>query len=251
MLTVDLNCDLGEGFGEDIIPYITSANIACGFHAGSPDIMRRTVRACIRHGVAVGAHPGYPDREGFGRRIMDLGYEETVNLILYQAGALRAIAEAEGTRLRHMKVHGALYNLAAREEKTAAAVVEAVSLLEENLLLFVPYASVLERIGRQKGIAVAVEVFADRNYINDGTLVAREDPRALVQNPAEVAARAAEIVMRGRIQTADGGSIKLKPDTICLHGDTPGAFKSACMVRMALIDAGINLAAPVPPSGRG
>jgi UPF0271 protein len=251
MLTVDLNCDLGEGYGEDVIPYITSANIACGFHAGDPGIMRRTVKDCIRHGVAVGAHPGYPDKEGFGRRMMDLGYDELVNLILYQAGALQAIAAAEGTKVRHIKVHGALYNLAARDEKTAAAVVEAVTLLGGNLFLFAPFASVLERIGRQKGLAVAVEVFADRNYHNDGTLVSRENPRALLQTPAQVAARAAEVVTQGRIQTADGGSIKLIPDTICLHGDTPGAVKSACMIRMALLDAGINLAAPVPKSAGG
>lgn len=251
MPTVDLNCDLGEGYGEDIIPYITSANIACGSHAGSPNIMRQTVRDCCKRGIAIGAHPGYPDKEGFGRREMELGFEEIVNLILYQAGALKTIAEAEGATIRHIKAHGALYNLAAREEKTAAAVVEAASMLREGIILFVPPASILEQRARQKGITVVTEAFTDRNYNNDGTLVSRGDPRALVQNPADVAARAVKMVAEGRIKAIDGNYINIRPQTLCLHGDSPGAGKTARMVRRALIDAGITLSAPALQSGRG
>lgn len=244
MLTVDLNCDLGEGFEDDIIPYITSANIACGFHAGGPNIMRQTVRECIRYGVAIGAHPGYPDKHNFGRREMNLGYEETVNLILYQIGALKAIVDAEGGKLTHIKVHGALYNKAARDDKTASAVIEALILFRRNLILFAPAASSLEKMARQKGIALAVEAFADRSYNNDGSLVSRDDPRALLHNPSDIAARAVDMVKKGSIKTVDGKFLNIQPQTLCLHSDTPGAVKSACMIRMALIDTGIVLSPP-------
>ena len=248
MVTVDLNCDLGEGFGDDIIPYITSANIACGFHAGDPDIMRRTVRACIKHNVAIGAHPGYNDKDNFGRININLSFEETVNLVLYQIGALKAITEAEGGCLRHVKVHGALYNLAVNHELAAAAVVEAITLSGSGLMLFAPPGSAMERIGSQKGLKVIAEVFADRNYNHDLSLVSRQEVHALVSSPDDAAARAVEMVIQNRVCTIQGNYVPLKPRTICLHGDSPQAFKMASMIRIALLDSGITIAAPAPES---
>jgi 5-oxoprolinase (ATP-hydrolysing) subunit A len=236
---IDLNCDMGENIGndEDIMPYITSANIACGFHAGDEMSMRATVRLAKQYGVAVGAHPGWKDREGFGRREMSLGPEEVETLILDQIGALAAIAKSEGVEMRHIKPHGALYNQAAKDKVLANAVAGAVKRFSAELILVGLTGSDLIGAGIEVGLNVANEGFPDRNYNPDGTLVSRKEPHAMIMSPEEVAKHALDLIQNGILFGQD----PMKVDTLCLHGDHPHAVQNAKLVREALEKSQIEI----------
>ena len=237
-LPIDLNCDLGESFGAyqlgndaAIMPYVTSVNIACGFHAGDPSVMQATVRLAKAHGVAIGAHPGWPDLQGFGRREMNVAPAEAEALVLYQIGALAAFVRAEGAELTHVKPHGALYNQAARDPALAEAVARAVKRFSVDLLLVGLAGCGLLEAGRGIGLRVAGEAFPDRAYNADGTLMSRHLPGAVLENPAEIAANAVRLAREG----IRFGEKVVIPDTLCLHGDHPGAVENACKVREALL----------------
>ena len=231
-MNIDLNCDMGENIGneEDIIPYIMSANIACGFHAGDPTTMRATVRLAKRYGVAVGAHPSWKDVEGFGRREMILPPEEVEALILYQVGALYAIAKAEDVELNHVKPHGALYNQAAKDRALANAIARAVKRFSDDLILIGLAGSELIKAGREVGLRVANEGFPDRNYNPDGTLVSRKESNAIIQSPDAVAIHALELIENGIL--FEGKRVRV--DTLCLHGDHPRAAENAKLIRAIL-----------------
>jgi UPF0271 protein len=250
MTRIDLNCDMGESFGAwtmgddaELMRTVTSANIACGAHAGDPAVMRRTVRLAREHGVAVGAHPGLPDLAGFGRREMRVSPDEVEGLVLYQLGALSAIARAEGVALAHVKPHGALYNMAARDGALADAIARAVHAFDPALVLFGLAGSLMLPAGEAAGLRVASEVFADRAYERDGSLASRRVTGAVIHDPDAVAARAVQMVREGRIVATNGQWIAVKADTICVHGDTPGAAGLARRVRSALEDAGVGVTA--------
>lgn len=236
-MSIDLNCDLGESSGSDaaIMPYITSANIACGFHAGGPAVMQATVRLVKRHGVNIGAHPGWLDLQGFGRREMSFRGEEVEALILYQIGALAAIARAEGVELRHVKPHGALYNQAAVNAALAEAVARAVRRFSRDLILVGLAGSSLVERARGIGLSAASEAFPDRVYNPDGTLMPRNRPGAVLRDPAAVAENAIRLATDG---VRFGGKVVF-PDTLCLHGDNEAAAENARLVREALAAAGI------------
>jgi UPF0271 protein len=236
---IDLNCDMGENIGndEDIMPYITSANIACGFHAGDEMSMRATIRLAKQYGVAVGAHPGWKDMEGFGRREMSLGPEEVETLILDQIGALAAIAKSEGVEMRHIKPHGALYNQAAKDKVLANAVAGAVKRFSAELILVGLTGSDLIGAGIEVGLNVANEGFPDRNYNPDGTLVSRKEPHAMIMSPEEVAKHALDLIQNGILFGQD----PMKVDTLCLHGDHPHAVQNAKLVREALEKSQIEI----------
>ena len=240
---IDLNCDLGEGARDDesILDVVTSANVACGFHAGSPGLMRRIVRLASAKEVGVGAHPGLRDPEGFGRREVPLAPGEAFDLVLYQVGALQALAAAEGERVRHVKPHGALYHIASRDGEVARAVASAVRSAGKDLILVGLPGSALVKAGREAGLPVAEEAFADRGYRADGGLVPRDAPGALVEDPDEAARRAVRMVVEGKATTVDGGERAVRADTICVHGDTPGALAIARSVRAALESAGVEV----------
>ena len=231
-MNIDLNCDMGENIGndEDIMPYITSANIACGFHAGDANSMLATIRLAKKYGVAVGAHPSWPDMEGFGRWEMSLPAEEVEALVLYQIGALHAIAQAESVELRHVKPHGALYNQAAKDQILANAIAGAVKRFSGDLILVGLAGSELVRAGIEVGLRVANEGFPDRSYNPDGTLVSRKQANAIIVSPEEVAAHAVKLIQEGI--PFEGKQVKI--DTLCLHGDHPQATQNAKLVRAAL-----------------
>ena len=231
------------GHDEALMPSITSANVACGFHAGDPTVMRRTIRLAKAHGVAVGAHPGFLDLQGFGRREMQISPGEVEDLVLYQVAAMAGVASAEGVRLQHVKAHGALYNLAARDVPLARAIARAVADFDKSLILFGLPNSPLLREGENAGLRVAAEIFADRTYEADGSLTSRRKPGSVIHEPADVVQRAVEMVTTGRVTATDGTSITLKADTLCLHGDTPGAADLARQVRAALSAAGVSVLA--------
>jgi UPF0271 protein len=244
--SVDLNCDLGEGQGDDdaILPHITSANVACGLHAGGPSVMRHTVDEAARLGVAVGAHPGFADRARFGRVELDLPPAEIYDLVAYQIGALAVFARRAGVPLVHVKPHGALYHLAARRADIADAVVTATRESAGAVIFVGAPASEMEAAARRQGLPFAAEGFADRVYAEDGRLLPRSDPRALVaDDDAAVAARAVAMVRTQRVPTAAGASLALPTQTLCLHGDHPGAAARARALRAALEAAGITVAA--------
>ncbi len=240
-MNIDLNCDMGENIGndEDIMPYITSANIACGFHAGDANIMRETVRLAKRYGVAVGAHPSWKDVEGFGRNEMSLPPEDVEALILEQVNALAGIAKAEGVELRHVKPHGALYNQAAKDRVLANAIARAVKTVSVDLVLVGLAGSGLVEAGVEVGLKVANEGFPDRNYNPDGTLVSRKQPHALIESPEEIALHAIELVKHG----IDFSGRRVRVDTLCLHGDHPRAADNAKAVHEVLEKYGVEIAA--------
>lgn len=245
-MRVDLNADIGESFGmfrtgddEQLLRTITSGSIACGFHAGDPVVMRRTVRMAARAGVSIGAHPGLPDLAGFGRREMNIEPDELTDLVLYQVSALSGIAKAEGATLRHVKPHGALYNMSVRRPEIADAVARAVASLDERLLLVGPAQSELLAAGTRAGLSVAAEGFADRSYEGDGSLTSRHVAGAVLSEPALVAGRAVQMVRDGKVAARDGSTVLLKVDTICIHGDSPRAAELAGAVRAELEKAGI------------
>ncbi|KUP24629.1 5-oxoprolinase subunit PxpA [Paenibacillus sp. DMB5] len=246
MKSVDLNCDMGESFGayrlgqdEDILPYITSANIACGFHAGDPGTMSRTVQLALKHEVAIGAHPGLQDLAGFGRREIKLSPREAYELTVYQVGALWGFVRAEGGVLRHVKPHGALYNMAAASAALAEAIAVAVYRIEPELILFGLAGSELIRAGNRAGLRTASEVFADRTYQSDGTLTPRSRPDALVTDEQQALHQVLSMVQEGKVRSTDGRDVAITAETICLHGDGHHAVEFASAIRGSLESAGI------------
>ncbi|HYF95986.1 MAG TPA: 5-oxoprolinase subunit PxpA [Symbiobacteriaceae bacterium] len=251
---VDLNCDMGESFGtytlgldEQVMPLITSANVACGFHAGDPQVMRRTVELAGRCGVSIGAHVSFPDLVGFGRREMNAAPVEVENDTLYQLGAIGAFCQAAGVRLRHIKPHGALYNMAQKDRALAGGIIRAVTAYDRGLLVFTQPGSALALAAESAGLTTVGEVFADRAYNADGTLASRKLPGAVIHDPQQVAERAARMVTRGSVTAVDGAEVPLRAQTICVHGDTPGAVDLIRRIRERLEAAGIGFA---PAGGR-
>lgn len=247
-MRIDLNCDMGESFGrytlghdEAMMPYITSANIACGLHAGDPLIIERTVHLAHRHGVGIGAHPGFPDLQGFGRRAMGLTPEEAGAFVLYQIGALAAFARAIGAELVHVKPHGALYNLAAQDRPLAEAIARAVARFSRHLILVGLANSRLIEAGLEAGLPVAHEAFADRAYEADGSLRSRRLPGAVLADPAQAARQAVRIARDGVVVAYSGEEVAIQADTICLHGDSPTALDNARQVRQALVESGVEV----------
>jgi 5-oxoprolinase (ATP-hydrolysing) subunit A len=246
-MIVDLAADLGEGFGayrmgDDaaLLGVVTSANIACGFHAGDPRIMHATVAECVRRGVGVGAHPGLPDRAGFGRRTIEATRHEVYTDVLYQLGALDAFARAHGTRIRHVTPHGQLGNVAMRNPSWASAIADAVAAFDPTVIL-VSLEGALTEAARAAGLPVAVLGIADRAYHEDGALVGRSRPDAVITNHRTVTARVVRMVTEGVVTAITGRDIPLRPDTILLHGDTPGAVRLARAVRAALTSSGVDI----------
>ncbi len=247
---VDLNCDLGESFGrwqlgcdEQVIPLVTSVNVACGAHAGDPTTMLATIELAHRSGVSVGAHPGYPDLQGFGRRSMALSEREAYAFVQYQVAALAGMCRAQGVRLAHVKPHGALYNACARDETLARAVASAVRDLDDSLVLVALAGSTAARVGRELGLRVAEEFFADRGYTAQGTLVPRGQQGALVDDATEAARRVTRAAERGEVVATDGSVVEVRCDTVCIHGDGPQALAFAAKVREELLAAGFELRA--------
>ena len=254
---IDLNADVGESFGRwslgddgEVLQSITSANVACGFHAGDPGAMRATVQAARAAGVAVGAHPGFPDLVGFGRRNLAASPREVEDLVLYQVGALAAIAAAEGVGLQHVKPHGALYNMAVRDRSLAEAIARAVVAFDRALILFGLPGSELLRAGADAGLRTAAEGFADRGYAKDGTLIPRDRAGALVTDAEEVVGRAVRMARDGTVTAADGHDVSVRVATICVHGDTPGAPALTRRIRAGLEAAGVSVRAPGAANSR-
>lgn len=248
-ILVDLNCDMGESFGnykigqdEDIVSYITSANIACGFHASDPLVMQKTIALCKDADVAPGAHPGFPDLVGFGRRQMKVQPAELTAMIIYQVGALKAFAEAAGLKLQHVKPHGAMYNMAGKDAVMADAICKGIASVDENLILLGLSGSEFERAAKKAGIRFAREVFADRAYEEDGSLVARTKPGAMITDENESVARVIRMLKENKVTAVTGRDIEVHPDSICLHGDSPKAVLFAKKIRTALEEEGIETA---------
>jgi len=248
-LEIDLNCDMGESYGRwtlgadaDIMPFISSASIACGFHGGDPHVMRRTVELALAHGVAIGAHPSLPDLMGFGRRAMAVSGRDLKDYICYQTGALREFVRVAGGELQHVKMHGVLYDMLEKDDSLVEAAAEAV--LEsggEKLIMVALAGGNSERLYRRKGLHVAAEGFADRSYNVDGTLVSRRLPGSLIEEPRRAAAQAVRMAIEGKVRTIDGTDLALQVQTICCHGDTPGAAEIVRAVREALDQAGCRV----------
>ncbi len=246
---VDLNSDLGESFGawkmgrdSDVLTFVSSANVACGFHAGDPLVMRQTVKDAVAAGVAIGAHPSYPDIKGFGRRNMTLSADELYCETLYQIGALRAFCEAAGVKLQHVKPHGAMYNSAAKKPEEALALAQAVKDAGGGLILMGLAGSKFDEAAEKLGIPYAAEAFADRGYMNDGSLVPRKMEGAFVKDVEIAAQRVIRMVKEGVVEAIDGTIVKLSPQSICLHGDSPSAVEMAQTLRKRLIESGIEIA---------
>jgi UPF0271 protein len=247
---VDLNCDMGESFGAyrlgrdaDVMPYVTSANIACGFHAGDPTVMRATVRLALEHGTAIGAHPGLPDLVGFGRRAMNISPQEAYDMTVYQIGALNGFVRAEGGVMRHVKPHGELYNMAARNAALAEAIAEAVYKVNPELILFGLAGSALVGAGLKTGLRTASEVFADRTYQADGSLTSRSEPHATLASADAAAAQVIRMVREGKVASRQGTDVGIRADTVCIHGDGPHALEFARTIRASLQQAGISVRA--------
>jgi UPF0271 protein len=251
MKRIDLNCDMGESFGAwkmgadaEVMPLVSSANIACGFHAGDPATIRATVRLAVDHGVAVGAHPSLPDLMGFGRRPMKIAPQELYDLVLYQAGAVEAFARAAGARLHHVKCHGALYNMAATDEALAEAMARAVRDLGEGVLLYGLAGSRMIACAERLGVRAVGEGFADRGYADDGTLAPRGSPGALIEDEAKSVAQALAMIEEGYVRSVSGRRVPVAIGTLCLHGDQPGAAAFARALRSAFSEKGIAVVAP-------
>ena len=245
-LVVDLNADLGEGAGHDdeLLALVTSANIACGFHAGDAETMRGSIEAARNRKVAVGAHPSLFDRENFGRKELPVKSDEVFDAVVYQLGIFQAIAEAANARPNHVKPHGALYNMAMRDRELANAIGRAIAQIDAKLILFAPQNSELARAGTTNGLQIAHEVFADRNYLSDGSLVPRARPDALLHDPEEAAARVVRMLREGKVRSVDGVDVDVRAETICLHGDKPGAVEFARVLRSRIESEGVTIRAP-------
>jgi UPF0271 protein len=255
MMRLDLNADVGESFGaysmgQDalLMRSITSASIAAGFHGGDPSVLRDTIRSAKAHGVAVGAHPGFPDLAGFGRREMRLSPQEAEDLVLYQVAAVAGVARAGGMRLQHVKPHGALYNMAARDPALATAIARGIAALDPSLVLYGLPDSELLKAGRAAGLRVAAEGFADRAYAPDGSLAARSQPGSVIYDPALVVSRAIRMVKEQLVIAVDGSALTIRVDTMCVHGDTPGAGHLAAELRAGLESAGVVVRAIGDPA---
>jgi UPF0271 protein len=246
---IDLNSDVGESFGvyqlgldHEVIPLISSANIACGYHAGDPAVMRKTVSVAKKNGVAIGAHPGFPDLLGFGRRNMDVSYNDIKDYVIYQIGALQAVAAFQGLRLQHVKPHGSLYNMAVRDTAITESILQVIAGLNQDLILFTlagPNREGLHKLGERYGVRIAFEFFADRAYNADGSLVSRNEPEAVIHNPEIVAERVLKMSKDGRVATKEGHDIALTADTICVHGDNPEALALVRRIREVLDSEGV------------
>lgn len=251
MKQIDLNCDMGESFGqyklgedEKIIKYISSANVACGFHAGDPLVMRKTVALAKQHNVAVGAHPGFPDLIGFGRRVIKAEQAEIQNDVLYQIGALKIFVEAQGMKLQHVKPHGAMYNMAVEDENVAKAVVDAIVQADPSLIYLVLGGSKGEKmasIARKAGLKIANEAYPDRAYLPTGTVVPRKQPGALIEDPNEIAERALRMASESKVKAIDGTVIDLKVDTLCFHGDNLANIQSLQKIQQPMKEAGVKI----------
>ena len=250
MSSIDLNCDLGESFGpwvmgndEAMIELATSVNVACGFHAGDADIMRKTVELAKARGVSIGAHPGYRDLHGFGRRpVPGLKSSEIENMVAYQIGALQAIATAAGHKVTHVKAHGALSNVACEDDMTARAIANAIKAVDPSLIFVVLADSRLVTAGEKANLPMVHEVFADRAYEDDGQLVSRRKPGAVFHDAGQITDRVVRMVEDGEVISVTGKRMKMRMDTVCIHGDTPGAVEIARVLRKGLSDAGIAVA---------
>jgi 5-oxoprolinase (ATP-hydrolysing) subunit A len=247
-LHIDLNCDMGESFGawkmgqdEQILPYVSSANIACGYHAGDASVMRHTVAQAIKHGVKLGAHPGLPDLVGFGRRNMAISPENAYDIMVVQIGALAAVAATQGTRLHHVKAHGALYNMAVKDATLAKALAQAISDVDKSLIMFVLAGSCMVEAAQQCGLTVKQEVFCDRTYQPDGSLTPRREHNAMITDVNQSITQVLQMVQQGVVTAVDGSKVTLKAETLCIHGDQPNAVIFAQSIRSALQDAGINI----------
>jgi UPF0271 protein len=251
-MVIDLNCDMGEGCGADerIMPLVSSANVACGFHAGGPATIRETIRLAKRCGVAVGAHPSFPDRAGFGRRLMACSPAEVEDDVTYQVGAVLGFCRSEGVPLVHVKAHGALYNAAAQDRELAAAVCRAVKAVDPGLMVVCLAGSPMAEVVRGMGLACAEEAFADRAYTALGTLLPRSQPGAVIEDPRLVAERVSRMARERRVLAADGAPVAVAADTVCVHGDTPGAPEVLAAIRERLRQDGVAVRAP-SPRGRG
>jgi UPF0271 protein len=249
-MRIDINSDLGESFGAYTIGHdtglmkaITSANVAAGFHAGDPSVLRETIRLAKAHGVAVGVHPGLPDLAGFGRRELNVTPKEAEDLVLYQIAAVAGVAAAEGVRIQHVKPHGALFNMAVRDADLSAAIARAVEAFDRSLILFGLPGSEILRAGGSRGLRVAAEVFADRAYEPDGALASRRKPGAVIHDTDTVVTRAVRMVKERSVVAMDGSVVQLEADTICVHGDTPGSDDLAAKIRAGLERAGVTVKA--------
>ena len=247
-MRVDLNADVGESFGaysighdSGLMKVITSASIAAGFHGGDPSVLRHTIRLAKSSGVAIGAHPGFPDLAGFGRRDMQVSPHEAEDLVLYQIAVVAGVASTEGMRLQHVKPHGAMYNMAARDEVLASAIAKAVAAFDRQLILFGPPDSALTRAGQAAGLRVVAEGFADRAYEPDGSLVSRTKPGAVVKDPEEVVKRAVRIAREHTVAAVNGSTISLNVETLCVHGDTEGSDVLGARLRAGLEAGGITV----------
>jgi UPF0271 protein len=250
-MRVDLNADIGESFGaytigDDaaLLRSVTSASVAAGFHAGDPSVLRRTIRLAKAHGVQIGAHPGFPDLAGFGRRAMHVTTAEAEDFVLYQIAAVAGIARVEGVALQHVKPHGALYNLAAKDDQLAAAIAHAVQLFDASLLLFGPPASALQRAAAAARLRFVPEGFADRAYAPDGSLAPRGDAGAVIDDERRIVPRAVGMIVERQCRATDGTVLNLAVETLCVHGDTPCAGRLAAAVRAGLEAAGVRVAHP-------
>lgn len=246
---IDLNCDMGESFGvyklgmdDEVIKLITSANIACGFHAGDPNVMDHTVKMAKEYGVGVGVHPGFPDLLGFGRRDMDISRKDLMNLIIYQIGALEIFCKKHGVPLQHIKPHGNLNNMADHDLELATNIVDAVLEVKPDLPIFVKPHSGLHKVAEAKGLPYVLELFADRQYNDDMTLVSRKYPNAVITDPEVAAERVVRMVTEGKVTTVTGKEIEIQGETICVHGDTPTALELIRVLRKRLTEAGITIA---------
>lgn len=248
MYKIDMNCDLAESFGsyrigmdEEILPYITSANLACGFHASDPMVMSKAVSDCKEHHVAVGAHPGYPDLQGFGRRNLQMAPQEVKAMVIYQIGALQAFCEVNHIIMQHVKPHGALYNMAGKNPALARAVCEAVAEVNPELILLAQAGSELQRAGETLHLKVAREIFADRAYEEDGSLVARSKPGAMITDEEEAIRRVITMIREGRTNAITGKEIPIQADSVCVHGDGPKALLFVQKLRQAFAEEGISV----------
>jgi UPF0271 protein len=250
-IQIDMNSDVGESFGvyklgldEEVIPHITSANIACGFHAGDPGVMRKTVALAKQFGVEVGAHPGFPDLMGFGRRNVDATLEEIQDYVVYQTGALQAFGQSQGLKLQHVKAHGSLYNMAVANPKIWEAIAEAVAKVDRDIVLVVLASSKRESLfemGKRQGIRIAFEAFPDRAYNKDGSLVSRREKGAVIHDHEMVAKRALKMAVERKLIAMDGTEIELRADTLCVHGDNPAAVQMVKKIRQELKNAGVTI----------
>ena len=249
-MRIDLNCDLGESYGiyhlgqdEDVMGSITSANVACGFHGGDPMVIRRTIRLAREANVAVGAHPSFADLLGFGRREMHVPADEVEDLVLFQIAAVAGVAKAEGVGLQHVKAHGALNNMASREPALARAIARAVAAFDRSLALIALAGSCVMEAGRAEGLRVVSEVYADRAYEPDGSLVSRRKPGSVIHEPDDVVRRVVRMATDGTVAASDGSTLRLDAESVCVHGDTPGAAELTRRIREELERAGVRVMA--------